>query len=221
MTAEQATRLRQAVVSRAVEDRYATAEREISQIVEAAYQMIARTGSLNPTVRDILSEAGLSTQAFYRYFPSKTDLLLVLLDEGQAKLASYLEYQMDKTDDPVEKICAWVKGIFFQAREPTATRTRPFITNTPLLAEHYPKEQMASISAICQPLARAIEQAIALGISSSDDAEGDALLTYHVAISEMQRHILARSEPSDQEIANTQKFVRRALGINTVSTACD
>ena len=36
------------------------------RIVEATYDFIERTGSLEPSLREILAHCGLSTQGFYR-----------------------------------------------------------------------------------------------------------------------------------------------------------
>ena len=83
-------------VARAVAGRQATYAEELQRIVDAAYRVIERTGTVDPTLRDILRESGLSTQAFYRYFTSKDELLLVLLDEGGRRLLGYLGHRMEQ-----------------------------------------------------------------------------------------------------------------------------
>ena len=52
---------------------------ELRGLVDAAYAVVARTGTLDPSVRAILAESGLSRQAFYRHVESKDELLLVML----------------------------------------------------------------------------------------------------------------------------------------------
>ncbi len=42
------------------------------RIVDATYELIERTGSLDPSLRDILAHTGLSTQAFYRCSAPRT-----------------------------------------------------------------------------------------------------------------------------------------------------
>ena len=69
-------------LERSVADRRAGYVQEAQRIVDATYRLIERTGGIDPSLRDVLAEAGLSTQAFYRLFRSKDELMLVLLDDG-------------------------------------------------------------------------------------------------------------------------------------------
>jgi AcrR family transcriptional regulator len=66
----------------------ATAEEEL--LIAATWTVAARIGSFEPSVRDILQEAGISTKAFYRHFRSKDELLLVALEAGSVTLAEYI-----------------------------------------------------------------------------------------------------------------------------------
>ena len=93
-------------VARAVAGREATYAEELQRIVDAAYRVIERTGTVDPTLRDILRESGLSTQAFYRYFDSKDELLLVLLDQGGRRLVGYLSHRMDQASGRAEGAAA-------------------------------------------------------------------------------------------------------------------
>jgi AcrR family transcriptional regulator len=52
----------------------------------AAKSLIASRGFEAVTLRQIASEAGIQSGALYRYFPSKTDLLLTLLVEHMERL---------------------------------------------------------------------------------------------------------------------------------------
>ena len=59
-----------------------------------------------PTVAEIVREAGLSNQAFYRHFASKDDLVAAIVDAGARRLASYVEHRMAAFDDPVDQVRA-------------------------------------------------------------------------------------------------------------------
>ena len=87
-------------VERTVAGRRAEYEAEMRRIVETTFSLIQRTGSLDPSIRDILAESGISTQAFYRYFASKDELMLVLLDEGRRRLMDTLERRMRRARPP-------------------------------------------------------------------------------------------------------------------------
>ena len=95
---------------RSVAERQASYVREIERIVDATHRVMATSGSFDPPLRDILGESGLSTQAFYKHFRSKDELLLLMLDDGRRQLVSYLEHRMDKAGTPAGRIKAWIEG---------------------------------------------------------------------------------------------------------------
>ena len=78
--------LAQRAVDRSLGDRRTQYADEIQRVLEATYDLIERTGDVDPSLREILAETGLSTQAFYRYFQSKDELMLLLLDDGRRQL---------------------------------------------------------------------------------------------------------------------------------------
>src|ERR1700750_3469027 len=104
-------------VARSLSGRVAAATQEVQQLIEATYRIASRDGTVDPRVRDILLEAGLSTQAFYRHFRSKDDLLLVLLDDGRRQLADYLSHRIGKARTPGAKLRAWGEGMLAPAKE--------------------------------------------------------------------------------------------------------
>lgn len=59
-------------------------------LVDAAWRVIARKGYRDLTVDDVCAEAGVSKGAFYGYFTRKQDLLVALLEEDAAALATVL-----------------------------------------------------------------------------------------------------------------------------------
>lgn len=145
-----------ALVQRAIErpltNRLSSATADVERIIEATYAVIQRSGTMDPTMRDILKEAGLSTQRFYRYFASKDDLLLAILDDGRRLLADYIEHRLEREDRGDQKIRVWIEAMFAQASDPAASnRTRPFITNRPRLMEQHPDEMRASVHALSGP----------------------------------------------------------------------
>src|SRR5688572_12660528 len=97
----------QSAIQRTLARRVEAYEDEVQRLVDATYRVIARTASVDPTVRDILAEAGLSTQAFYRHFRSKDELLVVLLDDGRRRIVDYLAHRMDKATTPEDKLRAF------------------------------------------------------------------------------------------------------------------
>ena len=147
--------------------------------------MIERDGSVDPKVRDILAESGLATQAFYRHFASKDELLLVILDDGRRQLADYLVHRMEKVrpKGPLAEVRAWILGILAQAAdEGAAARTRPFTVGNSRLGERFPEEQAASVALLIDILAGAIGRAVDAGEIGRLDVSRSARFVYRVAV---------------------------------------
>ena len=126
-------------VERRVAGRRAQYGAEMRRIVDVTFALVERNGSLDPSMREILAEAGLSTQAFYRYFSSKDELMLALLDEGRGRLVGTLQRRMARTTAPAEQVRAWIEGVLAQATNvDAAARTRPWVLSEQRLAELFP-----------------------------------------------------------------------------------
>lgn len=201
-------------INRALSEQYAQAAQEVDRIIDATYRVIEREGTVEPKIRDILQEAGLATQAFYRHFTSKDELLLVLLDDGRRRLAQYLAHRMEKVPDPVAQVREWVEGMMAQAADPAAaSRTRPFMVSLQRLGDMYPTEQQASIALLVDMLAAAVREGIDAGVMREGDAERSAYFVYSLSVAVMEDHVLHLTAPTASEIEDLVAFSLRALGV--------
>jgi AcrR family transcriptional regulator len=213
-------------VARAVAGRQATYAEELQRIVDAAYGVIERTGTVDPTLRDILRESGLSTQAFYRYFDSKDELLLVLLDQGGRRLLGYLSHRMEAASGRAEgaasgraegkaaqaegRVRAWIEGVLAQASDAGAAgRTRPFVANEARLAEQFPAEQQASVDLLTALLVPSITE---LNGHRRADARRDADAVYHLAFGALRRHLTRGTRPTRAEVDHLARFALSGIG---------
>jgi len=186
---------------RAVADREAVYLGDVRRIVDDTLGLVERTGNLNPSLRQILTATGLSTQAFYRYFTSKDELLLVLLDDGRRRLEDYLSARMDRVGDPAAKIAAWIEGVLAQAADPkAAARTRPFVANEGRLAEAFPLEQQASVERLTGLLAAPIAALGSAGAPGTGREDQRAAAVYDLTFGALRRALLTRRPPTRAEI---------------------
>jgi AcrR family transcriptional regulator len=201
--------LAQRSIERSLADRRAAYVEEIHEIVEATYRVIQRTGSFDPGLREILQESGSSTQAFYKHFRSKDELMLLLLDDGRRKLVGYLQHRMDKASKSAGKIRAWIEGVLAQASDPkAAARTRPFLANRDRLAEQFPAEQQASVDLLVGLLAGAIEKLQ----GTKRDARRDAQAIYDVTFGALHAHLVHDRRPSRSDVEHLARFCLDAIG---------
>lgn len=204
------------LVDRAIERRLAPvragAARDVERLVEATYEVTRRQGTVEPTLRAILSAAGLSTEAFYRHFESKDELLVVVLADGRQRLAGYLAHRMERAPEGWGRVRAWIEGVLAQAADATAAeRTRPFVANLGRLTERFPDEVARSVDAMVEPLERALAAAVPAA-RRARDRRADAMAVYRLSFSAMQTHVLSRTAPSRREVDHLVEFCRRGVG---------
>ena len=180
---------------------------ELNQIIEATYRVISRSESIDPPLREILKEAGLSTPAFYRHFRSKDELLVGLLEQGWEILRGYLAHQMEKADGPEEQVAAWVRGMVVQAGDAEAARrARPFVANDYRLAVSFPDEYRVSRDSLIALLVEPVRR-----LRGVDDVWPDVMAVYDLVKAVQERHLIERTSASEAEEAHLVAFAMGAL----------
>ena len=198
-------------VERSLARRHESYLREVERIVEATYRVIARTGGFDPKLRDVLRESGLSTQAFYKHFRSKDELMLVLLDDGRRRLLGYLAHRMEKERLPEDRVRAWIEGVLAQAADPeVAARTRPFLAHQDRLAEQFPDEQRQSVDLLVGVLADAVGAID--GARGRQAARRDARAVYHLTMGTLHDHLSHGTRPTPAEVDHLVQFSLKGMG---------
>jgi AcrR family transcriptional regulator len=186
---------------------------EVELLINATWAVAARTGSIEPGVREILQEAGLSTKAFYRHFRSKDELLLVALDRASNVLVEYLEHRMAVAPDPLAKIGEWIDGCLRQAVNPSAARRiLPWTLGFGRIAAIFPKQLERNQSALIALLEREIRVAVTTGQGRSPDPAGDAQIIFGFTAHTVQHHLLRGTAPDAGTTRELTAFAQRALG---------
>jgi AcrR family transcriptional regulator len=104
------------IAQQSLAKRSAVYANEVRRLLDAGVETMRRCGTTTrPRVSDIVAEAGLSNEAFYRHFPSKDALVSAILEDGAERLASYVAHQMEKAPTPEEQVRRWVEGVLSQA----------------------------------------------------------------------------------------------------------
>jgi AcrR family transcriptional regulator len=189
-----------AVAARTLQDRSEAYAEEIRRLLDATYAVMRRTGDVDPRVSDIVREAGLSNQAFYRHFHGKDELLVAVLADGQRRLVDTLDARMRDVEPGAARVRAWVEGVLAQAQRPAAAaNTRPFAINGLRLADRYPAEWGTSRDELLASLRGALAEA-------GGDAD-DAPLVYHLVMGTMQHALVRREPPTDADVERVTRAV--------------
>lgn len=141
------------ISERSVEDARTRAEREVRALLDAAFAVLGRVGIDGLTVAEVLSEAGLSTRAFYRHFPSKDDLVLALFASESERAATRHKSALADLADPERALDAWIDGVLALAYEPRrAQRTRVLRAEGARLRRDHPAEFATIVAEELVPL---------------------------------------------------------------------
>ena len=166
---------------------------EVRRLLDAALAVMDRCGTTSrPRVADIVAEAGLSNDAFYRHFPSKDALVTAILDDGADRLGRYLGHRMAKADGPEAQVRQWVAGVLAQADPAIAATTRAVLWNgsgtSGQAAGRHPAS--ATLAGLL------VEPFSTLG---SPDPEGQATLAAHAALGRLADLLWAEAPPTQAE----------------------
>jgi AcrR family transcriptional regulator len=191
------------LAARTLRDRSDAYAEEIRRLLDATYAVMRRSGELDPRVSDIVREAGLSNQAFYRHFQSKDELLAAVLADGQRRLVATLDERMRAAPPGAARVRAWVEVVLAQARNAAAAaNTRPFAINGLRLADRFPEQWSASRDELLAPLRVALAEA-------GGDPD-DAALVYHLAMGAMQDALVQHEVPDARDV---ERVVQAALRV--------
>ena len=195
------------IADRSLAKRGAAHASEVRRLLDAALEVMRRCGTTSrPRVADIVAAAGLSNDAFYRYFPSKDALVAALLEDGTERLQAYLAHQMAKASTPVARVRRWVEGVLGQAAdEDVAAATLAVLWNGGSLGEGLtpgrPSPSAALAILLVAPLAE-------LG---SAEPELDAALLAHAVVGRLSDHLWDRVGPTPAEVERVAAFCLAAV----------
>ena len=194
------------LAQRRVAEKEAQYAGEIRRLLDAGLAVMQRAGDGRARVVDIVAEAGLSNDAFYRYFPSKDALVQAIITDGAQRLRSYLEHQMSKATKPEAQVRRWIEGVLAQASDAeVADATRAVLRNAGGPAEGL----AAGHSAMNAPLGALLRSPIAALGSTTPDL--DAALVAFAVIGTMSDYLRRGVRPKRSEIDGIVGFCLAAI----------
>jgi AcrR family transcriptional regulator len=170
-------------------------------IVDAAERLIAQKGA-RFTTQELVKEAGVALQTFYRHFAGKDQLLLAVIEDIVTAQVVVYEQAAADAPDPVERLHRHVLGalssIGHQDSEIGGAR---FIT-----AEHwrlyqlFPEEVKHATRPFADLVARELRAARDAGLLDVSDVEADAELVSQLVMSVFHHYSFAKTERSAEAI---------------------
>jgi AcrR family transcriptional regulator len=182
--------------------------------MDAAYRRLAARGGANVSMTEILSEADLSTRAFYRHFDSKDELLLALYRRDSERLTAATESLVTAAATPREALTRWISSMLRVATEPRRRR-RALLLSSPEVARArgYAVEQQRTAAAQEDGLARVLARGRADGSFPLTDPGPDAR-SIRAALFRVFDDLITGTSTVDGATARAQvtDFALRAVG---------
>jgi AcrR family transcriptional regulator len=194
-------------VERALDDRHRGATEEVERILDAAVRVMESAAPEPPRVSDIVAEAGSSNKAFYRYFASKDDVILAVMERGVAIVVSYLNHQMAKQTEPAAKVAQWIEGAMAQvANASLIALSRAATAQLAATVDRRVAEEE-----ITRPMREMLTEPVRqLGVA---DPRRDADAVYLLTTATMRNYVATNKQPDRADIDNLVRFCMRALGV--------
>lgn len=179
---------------------------EVRRLLDAGLVVMRRCGTTSsPRVADIVAEAGLSNDAFYRHFASKQALVAAILEDGTARLASYVEHQMAKASTPEDAVRRWMEAVLAQAADRDAAETTLAVMWNGGTVGAIEGERPTTVAMLAPLLHEPI------GALGSADPALDAAAIAHLTIGRLSDHLWHGRAPSRRETAHLVQFALRGV----------
>jgi AcrR family transcriptional regulator len=183
-------------------------------IVDAARRLIMVKGG-GFTTQELVKEAGVALQTFYRYFAGKDELLLAVMEDMIAESCVALEEDARTLTDPVDRLQFYITGAVSTvgADGDEAAAARFVSTEHWRLHRLYPDELTQANKHYADLILGEIHAAAEAGLLKSADPESDAWLITHLVVGVYHHYAFATTDESGEEIGQRLwAFCHAALG---------
>jgi AcrR family transcriptional regulator len=167
----------------------------LERLVDAARMLANETGSAAFTVAQVAARAGVNLKGFYRYFASKDDLLVALLEEDSRLGADLVRAQVEAHTEPEERLRAAVTGALKLTTWPGALGyAGVLIREHRRLAESRPEELNRALAPLIDVLADEVQGAVDAGAARAADARRVARTMFALVLEAIHDVVLGRAE---------------------------
>ncbi|MBV8980967.1 MAG: TetR/AcrR family transcriptional regulator [Acidimicrobiia bacterium] len=188
-------------------------------IIAAARRLIDQKGE-SFTTQELIKEAGVALQTFYRQFEGKDQLILAVITEVIAEGCAAFAEQAREVDDPVSRLELFVKLSVGAFSVPASSLGPGFVAAEHLrLHQLFPNEIAAATQPFVDLIRPDLQEATEKGLLASADPETDAWLITHLVMTVFHHYAFLPDDPRAATIPDdVSRFCLNAVGGN-VETA--
>ena len=183
------------------------------QIVAAAQRLLTRDAS-GFTTQELIKEAGVALQTFYRYFAGKDELILAVLEETIDAGCARMEERGAELDDPLDRVRLYVTASLEGLAGENPGIIRFITTEHYRLHQIFPDELAAASYRFTQMLVPEVEAAVATGQLTTENVEDDAWHVTQVSMATFHHFaFVTPTQPIEVVAEKLWAFCARALGV--------
>ena len=182
-------------------------------VIHAARRLVAERGD-RFTIQELVKEAGIALQTFYRLFAGKDELLLAVLGDMIAEHCAELEEAARELPDPIARLRFYVTAVV-QLLDGEESPNGPRFTTAQhwRLYQLFPEEMSQTTQHFADMIARQLELARAQGLLPETDPPRDAWFVTQLVLTVYHHAAFADSERGPASTPeDLWRFCRRALG---------
>jgi len=173
-----------------------------ARLLEAARELVRRSGGPSFTVTQLVSAAGTSLKSFYRCFGSKDELVVALFAEDARLGAEALAASVAGCATPLERLRQAVVGLFrFLAVEGQLPYAAALVREHLRLAEAHPDQLRGVLQPFVGIFEDVLAQAQACGVVRPGDTGRDARTLFHLVLSHLHALICHQIDEPPTELA--------------------
>jgi len=187
-------------LDRSLADTRARSVERLSQFVAAARSLAEESGTSSFTVQQVVARSGQSLKSFYRYFESKDDVLLALLEEDIAVGALFLRDLIDAYEDPVDRVHEWLVGLFELMAAGDQGYVMLLVREHQRLSDSQPDQMRTAVAPFIELLVGDLEAATVVGAIRSGDPRRDAQLIFQLALGAIRDLVSDNDDRSPEEV---------------------
>lgn len=211
----------ESIVERAVE-RSAAVQRsrlriaqQVRQMLDAARRLIAAKGD-EFTTQELVTEAGVALQTFYRYFASKDELLMALIGDAMTDACEYWAAAGAEISDPLARLRFYITSTLDRlgSDSHSAAMSRFVVSTRWRLHRLFPAELAEAEKPFVDLVRDGVNEAVDAGLLNPTDAERDSWFVGELTRSVYHYYAFADHTQSELDLIKEQlwRFCLTALG---------
>ena len=156
----------------------------------------------NFTTQDLIKEADVALQTFYRHFGGKDQILLAVVGDLIEGHCRSLAEQGEALADPVERLRFYIYGTLSTLGEPGTAGARFMTSQHWRLHQEYPDELAAATKPFADLLQRELEAGRDSGLLAPRAPERDAWIINKLVMSVFHHFAFAEDDPAVATVAD-------------------